>query len=294
MPCDPWQGWIGPRALGTLPGMMRLARPWHALVLFCTLGNSQCPGATGLIQSYGYTEVRPPSTFLMPGTLVTFLSKDPLEAKIICGAEASLGPRMRFKRSLTSTGTLKRLNNKSFTIDAGTLKALKERQQFRSVAAITVTLSNASIVELSDDEVLTGMWHRSPACAQAVRQRVERGYTISMISSALIGDVTYSIAWEQRHHHQTGMAEKTMAMVDLAAMLEGEIVSTTAGEIKADGLVWGIRDDEYLSALAIPYVEERNFERGTRHIPVEHVATLDPAVTLDIDDKVAVIEPPQD
>lgn len=263
---------------------MRTTRLLAPFLLLTLMGNSRCPGHSFFVQSYGYTELRPPSTLLKPGTLVTVENWQPFEARVVCGAEASLGPNVRFMRSATTSGSLKKLNNRSFAIDATTVSALKERQQFRAVDSITVTLNNAHIVELSDDDVLAGIPYRSQACIEAVRNRVIRGYTITMISSALMGDVTYSIGWDYSQINRTDMADKSMAMLDLAVALEGEITSTAAGEIRAKGLVWGVRDDEYLSALSIDGIDQNNFARGTRHIPVEHVATLDD------DDKVALIK----
>lgn len=264
---------------------MRTTRLLAPLLLLALMGNSRCPGHSFFVQSYGYTELRPPSTLLQPGTLVTVESWEPFEARVVCGAEASLGPDVRLMRSATTTGSLKKLNNRSFAIDASTVGALKERQQFKAVDSITVTLNNAHIVELSDDDVLAGIPHRSRACTEAVRSRVERGYTITMISSALMGDVTYSIGWDYSQINHTDMADKSIAMVDLAVALEGEVSSVASAEIKAKGLVWGVRDDEYLSALSIPDINEADFKRGTRHIPIEHVATLDET------DKVALTAP---
>ena len=255
---------------------MPKARFLAPLLLIATLGNSTCHSSGDMLRQMGYTELRPASTLLAPGTLVVIDSRDPFQARIICGAEASLGPDLPMLRSVTSGGSLKSLRNKSFTIDASILGQLKENETLRSVESVTATLKNAVIVELTDEAVLAGIQLRSRACAEAVRSRVEKGYTITMISSALVGDIAYQVSFDNSARHHAAFADKSMAMMDLAVALEGETSSSLSGEIYSRGLVLGIRDDEYLSALSIPDVDETAFDRNTRHIGPEHVVHLKP------------------
>lgn len=235
----------------------------------------QCDDHNIFIQSYGYSEVRPPSQILGPGALVSVIRTSPFEARLVCGPEASLGPGMRFLRSATASGGLKRMAGKSFKVDAGTVSAIKEQANYKAINTIDVTLENARIIELSDDDVLYGMQFRSKACWHAVRSRIEQGFVVTMISSALVGDVKYHIGWDYSRGQRTDMADKSLAMVDLAVMLDGEVTSTASGEIHAKGLVWGIRDDEYLSALSLPFVFTEDHQRGTRRIPADHIATIE-------------------
>jgi len=230
-----------------------------------------------LLRSYGYTELRPPSTLLAPGALVAIISREPFEARIICSPDASLGPSLQTVRSQTASGTLKKVKDQSSSLDLGVLGLIKENSRFRSVDTITVKLSNASIIEISDDTVMQGLYLRSEACAQAVRQRVQGGFTITMISSALIGDVVYEVSWQQEADHTLAETDKLSIMQDLALTLGGHINAVTSAEIQASGLIWGIRDDEYLSALSIPDVDETQFAKGTRHIGVDKVVVVAPA-----------------
>jgi len=185
-----------------------------------------------------------------------------------------LGEGLQLVRSNTSSGTIKRLNNSSFQLDAGFMDLLRANERMTAVQSITVTLSNATIVEVRDEDVIQGLMYRSKACAEAVRQRVQNHYTISMISSGLMGDVTFSINWEQRHEQSLSKDDKATVLKELAISLGGSEVNTASAEIRSTGLIWGIRDDEYLSALSIPYVDETAFDRHTRHIPLDAVATI--------------------
>ncbi|RYF46490.1 MAG: hypothetical protein EOO38_14015 [Cytophagaceae bacterium] len=222
---------------------------------------------------YGYTELRPPSTLLAPGALVSIISRDPFQAAIICGPKASLGPQLELQRSQTASGTVSQINNSTFSMDAGWLDLIRAEEKFSAVGSVTMTVSNAVIVEVRDEDVLMGLEHRSRACREAVRRRVEGHYTISMVASALMGDVVYSIKWSKAHEQNLSKSEKIDALQNLAVKLGGSISSESASEIRAQGLVWGIRDDEFLSAMAITYVAEENFERNTRHLP--DTVTLD-------------------
>lgn len=207
---------------------------------------------------------------------MTVIRKSPFEARVICGPEASLGPHARMMRSRTASSALKSLNNRSFSLDAKTMVGLKQEEHLKAVDSITVTLSNARIIELSDDDVLMGLRDRSEACAYAVRQRVLNGYTITMISSALVADMQVSVRFEHSRSGSADYTDKALALQQLAVMFEGDVTSTLSGEIKSRGLVLGVRDDEYLSALSINFVDHEKFARNTRHIGADHVVLLEP------------------
>lgn len=249
------------------------------LLVLC-LGFSACPDPNALLQSYGYTPLRPPSTLLRVGTLVAITHTDPLQAKVICSAEASLGPHLRPMHSRTAGGMLKKLNNKSFSLGADFLSDLKGTQETRAVESVTVTLKNPIILELSDGDVIEGMAHRSPECAEAVRRRVAGGFVVSMISSALVGDLSYEVGFNYTAHEKLLPGEKAAAMMHLAGVLEGEVSDSLSSEIQATALVWAVRDDEYLSALAAENVREQDFARNTRHLAPSHVAAIEPGGTV--------------
>lgn len=257
------------------PTILSVFRSFSIAAILLVCG---CPRSGDLMRIYGYTELQPPSNLLSAGALVAILSRDPFQAAIVCGPEASLGPGLQLVRSNTSSSTLKKLSNSSFQLDAGFMDMLRANGRMEAVGSITAKLSNATIMEVRDEDVLRGLHLRSHACSEAVRHRLEAGYTITMISSGLVGDVTYSVQWEHKSGSELSKSEKIDVLKDLALTLGASEVNTSSSEIHSTGLVWGIRDDEYLSALAIPDLDETAFERGTRHIPVQSVAKVKPAV----------------
>src|SRR4051812_37195577 len=58
-----------------------------ASLLFLTA----CPNLGELLRSYGYTELRPPSTLMMPGTIVWVRAKKPMTVGIVCTQQAAMG-----------------------------------------------------------------------------------------------------------------------------------------------------------------------------------------------------------
>jgi hypothetical protein len=262
-----------------------MKRVLYGLLLCCYgFAPGNCSSSEMLAQ-YGYTEMRPPNSFLRPGTLVLVHSKNPFQASIICGAEASLGPDLETMHSVTSSGSVRQFNNRSFKVDASALQ-FAESENLRDVQSVTAKIRNARIVELTDEAVIEGMQHRSPQCAQAVQHRVDQGYTITMISSALYADFDYQVEFSHHHGHRANAPLKALAISDLAVALEGDTEMGNSGSIYAQGLILGVRDSEYLSALAIPSVDEGQFARHTRHIPLLETAKVK-------DGKVKLIDGPK-
>jgi len=244
------------------------------LLAASVMGNTGCPHASDFMRLYGYTEIRPPSGLLEPGSLVAITRRDPLEAKLICDARSSLGDSVQLVRSQTASGTLKKMQGHSSTLDVQVLNMIRQNARYRQVESIEVTLRNVCIVEISDAAILEALSQRSPSCAYAVKQRVLQGYTLTMISSALMADVSYTVGWAQQAEEQLSESDKVGILHELSATLGGSVEAVTSAAIHANGLIWGIRDDEYLSALSIPFVDEQRFERNTRHIDVEKVIVV--------------------
>lgn len=127
-------------------------------------------------------------------------------------------------------------------------------------------MQNVSIVELNDEDVIAGMRHRSPGCKAALRARIAHGYPVTMISSALVSDVHISVQFDQSEVQDVSHTERAGVLKDLAVKLGGEVHSSDAGSIVATGLVYGIRDDAYLSALSIAEIDETRVAPGTSYL----------------------------
>ncbi len=82
------------------PSLGLMARALTATLAMGFCGN--CDQLSRFIQSFGYTELRPPSTLLAPGTIVMVKSSYPFEASIICHEQTSPYKNLAALKSLTA------------------------------------------------------------------------------------------------------------------------------------------------------------------------------------------------
>lgn len=211
---------------------------------------------------YGYVELKPPSTLLAPGAMVSVVSRDPYIAKIVCPPRASLGANWKVQESPTQEAEFKKKKEVNFNLDAKVLSALKADAKFQHISNITVSLSNPRLVELTDLDVFENMNERSQACWRAIEERRKAGFQISMISSGMMADISYTVEYTDDNHYS---AEAKIAMLqDLAVSLGGGGSCVSTRTIIGKNLMFGVKDDLYLAALSMPDVDLGQVKRGSR------------------------------
>jgi hypothetical protein len=225
-------------------------RAFRLAFVVLAISKVSCPGIGKLLRSYGYTELRPPSTLLAPGTMVWVRNSDPFTAGIICTQRASLGGRFAPLSSRTASATLSHSSNKDFSLDAAYLDYLRAKTKVSDVSSISARLDNASLFEVNDVDILNNVLERDPACSAAVRMRSDAGYHITMIASALLADVTYTVKWSMTSNLDA--SAKIAAVQNLAVELGLDGASVSEQSIEAKGLYWGIMDDAFLAHLSEP------------------------------------------
>jgi hypothetical protein len=235
-----------------------------------------CPGMSQVMNLYGYTEIRPPSKFLAPGSLVWVRATKPFSAGIICTEGHSLGPAYRPMVSHTAALELRRATDRSFSLDADYLSVLRAEARFSRVHAVTIKLENPTLYEVVDTDVWQYVRHRSEACRQALAQRERAGYRITMVTSALRADVTYTVHWSHEVGGSVGASHEVLK--ELALELGAENAEVSERTITAKGLYWGIKDDAYLAHLGAEH-GLRSVAGPSRVLPPERevrfVATAD-------------------
>lgn len=247
-------------------------------LILCALNLTACPGIGELLRGYGYTEVRPPSTLLAPGTMVWVRSAKPFTAGIICTQKASLGPSFVPMASVTASSDLSKQSSKEFNLDAAYMEILKADAQFSDVSSLTARLDNATIFEVNDVDILNSIVDREPACSAAIKMRSEAGYHVSMISSALQADVVYSVKWNINSKLDASAKVAVVQNLAVELGLSGSHVSDQ--NISANGLYWGIVDDAFLAHLSEPGAITP-VDKGTRVIAAQMTPHLD--LTPDVD-----------
>lgn len=234
------------------------------IIRFSSLGMllmcAACPGVGDMLRMYGYTELVPPSTLLMPGAMVWVQTQHPFKAGTLCTVDMSLGKKFRPTISPTASSQIMKASNKQFDLDVTFLNFIKGDARFKDIYSLKATLDNAVIYELNDVDVLQSARDRDPACAQAIRMRNNAGYKVTMISSALQADVTFSVSWNIGS--QLDASGKAQTLEDLAATLGAQYSHANESSIQAKNLVWGIKDDNYLAHLSDPTELDEPEEAG--------------------------------
>lgn len=231
-----------------------------------------CPGAGDLMRLYGYAEISPPSTLLAPGSLITVESRNPLRVKPLCGPRASLGASFRPRVSVTASHELKSHQGRRFSIAAPVMDNIRGDSRFREVLTITASIQDPKIIELDDDDVVTNLRYRSLECQQAVALRRANGFPVTMVSSALMGNVVYTVTFATQQSVDAKVKIDTMK--ELARELGAGVSTVTTSQVYANGLVIGLRDDAYLAAITLDRVDARQFSPDARLIPPQETARI--------------------
>ena len=173
----------------------------------------------------------------------------PFEAGIICSQKASLGKNFEAIQAPTQDSTFKKAVNSEFALGVDFMNMVHADAQFSEINNITVALNKAMIYTISDVDVINSVKDRDPACAQAVRDRQAAGYKVTMISDALMADVTYNVEYKSGNK-LTGEA-KLDILQNLAVKLHLDYTTATQYNVSGKSLYWGIIDDAYLAHLSL-------------------------------------------
>jgi hypothetical protein len=234
------------------------------------LSLTACPGAIGkAVRKWGYNELRPASTMMVPGTLVWVINKAPFTVGRICDAAQVLGPDYHPVESMTMNGDISRINKKGVTLDVNVADIVNSNNDLHDVNSIKMTLNNVHIMEVSDYDIEHYRFMASPSCRRAAARRQKAGYTVTMISSALQADVVGSVNWDKGS--KLSVDAKVAAVANLSAKLGVEASAVSDEKIEGKGLFWGIRDDEYLAYTFIDPVMQPPVSRDTRVFPKDFV-----------------------
>ncbi len=238
-----------------------------SLCAFC----GQCDQLSQFIQSFGYTELRPPSVLLTPGAMVAVKGWHPFQAIPICTAEESLGPDLAPVRSATAQSTAIRRRNLGFKFNANAFDQVRTDNRYENLASLSVSLVNPSILSLRDTDIERYLPRRSPECLSAIARRVAKGDTVTMVTSVLMGDMSIKAEWK-RDAQMEGSA-KVQALQNLALEWGVSATNVSATQVSATGLVWGIVDDLWLAARTVDELDETQVAPRQKAITVPY-ATL--------------------
>jgi hypothetical protein len=242
-------------------------------LLALLVGTPGCRTMGEVMRLYGYTEIRPPSKFFAPGTMVWVRSQQPFSAGIICTDSASLGRRFRPVVSNTAAMELKRATDRSFSLDADYLEMLRADARFSHVTEVTIRLERPVLYEVIDTDIIKHHVDRSANCRHAIAMRRNAGYQVTMISGALQADVTYTVS--TAYEVGAGVGSSLETLQALAAELGADNAQVHERTITAKGLFWGIKDDAFMAQLSEPRML-LNVPRHVRLLAPERILAIVP------------------
>ena len=223
---------------------------FHGPILFCVLAflSSGCNETIGkVISKHGFTELRPPSDLLPPGTIITVREADPLTAEIVCVQEASLGPDLPLRASERVEREVASHTTTNFKITAEWLTRIQANAKYSSIENITLALTNVFAREVSDETVVDRVNKRGEACVRAIEGRVRNGQIVSMVKSIVGADVVYKVQFKPDANLY--VSEKESIIKNLAVDLGADASTATSETVKGRALFWGVHDDTWLAGV---------------------------------------------
>ena len=220
------------------------------ILLAIALSFVSCRSVGEMLRKYGYTEVRPASLLFAPGTLLYVRTAKPFEAGQVCAAEQALGRGFKPRESKTMNIEISKVSKKSLTLQVAVANVVDANSDLHDIRDMKMTLTNASIVEVTDTDVDNYSVYATRSCLRRLAARRKGNFAITMVSSALKADVSYSVTWDKGSKLSADAKIQALANLSGKLNLEGSQVSTNT--IHAEGLYWGIRDDQFLAHLFDP------------------------------------------
>lgn len=205
-----------------------------------------------VLKSSGFSEVKPPSTLVPPGTWVSIIETNPLQLGVVCTPESSIGLNVNdlLLHSKSVDSKIKSTFGKKFDLNTELLSKVKNNSNFSLIENIQLKITNIRLVELSDDTIINGInTGRTDSCKQAIRFRIKQKTPITMIKSAYIADIYYEVDFKNE------LEAKTEAKIkkQLALELDLRISSSESEKVNIIGknLIWGVREDLKLAKYGV-------------------------------------------
>ncbi len=211
---------------------------------------SGCAPTIGtVLRQSRFSELRPPTTLVPPGTIIQVLDKDPTFVNIVCDRGDALGdPKLHESTSenvrlvAESEGTLK--------LSGDYLEQLRANSEFKWIRSVSLTLSNVRVYEITDSTFFSSVRNATEGCRQAVKFRISQKQPIALVKSVMQADVRYSIIFDTA---TTLDAEARRNLVkNLAMKLNADVTTVTENTVDGQALYWGIRTDGKLARLITP------------------------------------------
>jgi hypothetical protein len=230
--------------LGEIP-MTRMSGCLVAAILCASCESSSEIGA--FVRDNGYTDPKPPSNLLEPGTIVFQKSTKPLTYGIACTPQSAFGDGIAaaVKKAAAANASVVAKMQGKFKLDAGYQQQVRASVGAGYVKDIFLDFSNVELLSLPVNEVFERVADRKPGCVKAIEFLTRSGRPISLVIEALKANVLYTVSFQSN----IAAEAKVQAVQNLAVQLGADASSATQSTLKGTGLFWGLRDDASLAAV---------------------------------------------
>lgn len=186
---------------------------------FCACGG-QHDALQSLMRDDGFLRVSPARTDLPPATLVVIDAAGPDQVTIerVCSAKDAFPGVVPPHVSDTPLRTLQSNSDTKFSLETDYLKAIKANPTFSSIDNVTLTLTNAKVLEYDTADLYRAYPARTSACTSAVAAMEARNKVVYAILQAFLADIEYHIVNK----------DKSATTADLSAAALGSL-STNLG-----------------------------------------------------------------
>ncbi len=222
----------------------------------------------------GYTDPKPPSNLLEPGTIVYRKSLKPLVYGIACTPQSAFGAGIAqaLKNADSANASLVSKMSAKFKLDAGYQEQLRASVGGQYLKDVSLDLSDVHVLSLPADVVFDRVSNRTPGCTKAIEFFSKNNQPVSLIVEVLKANALYTVAFSSGF--SGGASAQVDAVKGLAVQLGADASTATQSTVKGTGLFWGVRDD---ASLATVKADDKAGAKGVasvRLIPPESI-TID-------------------
>lgn len=181
---------------------------------------------------------------------------------MVCEAAQALGPSYTTHESPVPESEVSRTTKVSADLsklDIDTLNTSLAGNYVRDVArkftdAKAFEIADAKVLEARDSHVINN------GCDEAMRRRVEANQPSTIVKSAIAGKFSYAATFAT----DVNADAKIALLEQLSPALGLRLEVSGSDQLKGDGLIWGLRDEEGL-ALELAGVESAGATIGGQH-----------------------------
>jgi hypothetical protein len=211
-----------------------------------------CGEPEHVLNRYGFMPINPPSRLLWPGTMIYIRSENPIEAGIVCKAHESLGPKFKPEISPTASTFLAKISQHRISVYESLPQELMRmlHGDIELIQDMQINLHHAVVLTVSDTSIRENLPYRTAACRAALKARERAQFAVTMITSALLADSSFSIIWRRDVQVSTEKEQEIMGRVAPWFGFSGEEHGESQSLVEGKGLIWAIADDPYLNNIS--------------------------------------------